>query len=662
MIRNLKKIKWGLFLVVACFLFPNSVNAKTVTCTSTSNYTVGKNVYEGINVSCNDGSSEIFAVTELNNGYVENGYTAIEGKTYFIDFVWTGTIDNNSDKIIVDGEDQTQWAMFCDYGCHLSTKQVNAKVVKTDTDDNTKNNNDTTDNNTDSNTSSNNDTSNNTTENKTDTNNNTKKSTTYYWVTFDVNGGKETIDKQSVEEGKTVTKPTNPTRTGYVFSGWYYNNSEYNFSTKITKNITLIAKWNEDTTGKTNISFVNLTGLKAPYEDEMLDTSLTITTFKPWTTDLFNVDIKWFKGKDINNINEEIYSAYKTKVEAGYYYKAIITLTPGSGYTLDSTKVSLNGKNTTYTKDGANLVLAEKVYGPIKKGESKEPLLVIEDYSDTVGGGDETKFGVYAKMIEHDIDADSVVLAPGCLKITNTRDFEISTEICPDGSTTNTNYSKMYAIQSIKPLATLTLKKSVPGNTYTTDIILTDTKGRTYTATYTLKAVSNKNVTVGKQGDSIIAEFLGETEKNWYLHVEDLKDTNTYLAAQNNLNLSELGNLITIENIKVTSEDGEKKNGTFTIKIKINDELKKYKNFTFVYVLGDENYEFAVSEDKVEGHIEGDYLVAKLPHLSTYAIIGNNEQANKNNNGLYIGIGCGVTLLVVISIASVIVIKNKKII
>lgn len=66
-----------------------------------------------------------------------------------------------------------------------------------------------------------------------------------YTVTFDTAGGSSIASKQATE-GETVTKPSNPTRDGYTFIGWYYNNAQYNFSTVITSNITLTAKWEKN--------------------------------------------------------------------------------------------------------------------------------------------------------------------------------------------------------------------------------------------------------------------------------------------------------------------------------------------------------------------------------------------------------------------------------
>ena len=69
--------------------------------------------------------------------------------------------------------------------------------------------------------------------------------TTKYTVTFEANGG-TSVAKQTIEEGKTATKPKDPTRTGYTFLGWYLGNTKFDFNTKINSNITLKAEWKKD--------------------------------------------------------------------------------------------------------------------------------------------------------------------------------------------------------------------------------------------------------------------------------------------------------------------------------------------------------------------------------------------------------------------------------
>lgn len=71
---------------------------------------------------------------------------------------------------------------------------------------------------------------------------------TQYTMTFDSNGG-SSVNSQTVEPNGHATRPTNPTKEGYVFDYWYIidestrEESEYNFNSTINSNITLYAKW-----------------------------------------------------------------------------------------------------------------------------------------------------------------------------------------------------------------------------------------------------------------------------------------------------------------------------------------------------------------------------------------------------------------------------------
>ena len=47
----------------------------------------------------------------------------------------------------------------------------------------------------------------------------------------------------SVKVGETITEPDAPVSSEYKFLGWYLNGEKFDFSTPITKNIKLEAKW-----------------------------------------------------------------------------------------------------------------------------------------------------------------------------------------------------------------------------------------------------------------------------------------------------------------------------------------------------------------------------------------------------------------------------------
>lgn len=64
-------------------------------------------------------------------------------------------------------------------------------------------------------------------------------------VKFDTQGG-SSVNGQTPASGSTVTKPTDPTREGYTFAGWYTDEActkAYDFSVAVTADITLYAKW-----------------------------------------------------------------------------------------------------------------------------------------------------------------------------------------------------------------------------------------------------------------------------------------------------------------------------------------------------------------------------------------------------------------------------------
>ena len=57
---------------------------------------------------------------------------------------------------------------------------------------------------------------------------------------------------QFLEPGNTPTRPDDPTKTGYLFDGWYVGENAFDFSVPVTENVRVVAKWSEcDHTGST---------------------------------------------------------------------------------------------------------------------------------------------------------------------------------------------------------------------------------------------------------------------------------------------------------------------------------------------------------------------------------------------------------------------------
>ena len=82
-----------------------------------------------------------------------------------------------------------------------------------------------------------------------------------YIVNFDSNGGSP-VHYIAVERNDLAIKPEDPTREGYTFAGWYYNDELFDFSTPIKGDIELEARWVES--GK-------VAGVKFNYSELTLD-------------------------------------------------------------------------------------------------------------------------------------------------------------------------------------------------------------------------------------------------------------------------------------------------------------------------------------------------------------------------------------------------------
>lgn len=167
-----------------------------------------------------------------------------------------------------------------------------------------------------------------------------------YTVKFESNGGSE-VKSLSVEEGKSAVRPADPSKEGFVFEGWFTDSelaSAYDFATKVTKNITLYAKWTSvagkykitfETNGGTQVSTQAVTEGKATiptaptkehytfenwYSDESLTTvfdfeseiTSDITLYAKWTPVKYTVSFDTNGGSEIKALSVD----YNTKATA----------------------------------------------------------------------------------------------------------------------------------------------------------------------------------------------------------------------------------------------------------------------------------------------------------------------------------------------------------
>ena len=182
---------------------------------------------------------------------------------------------------------------------------------------------------------------------------------TKYTVTFNTDGG-SSVAKQTVEEGKTAKEPKAPTKKGYTFKGWYLGSTKYNFSNKVTKNITLTAKWEkveEQPTVKTYTVTFNANGgtsvAKQTIEEGKTATSKNTTrtgyTFLGW----YLGDTKFdFSTPITSNITlkaewkkDDVITWKSVKVEGSLYPQVRIYIVKNNEYVAGTADVvNVNGE------------------------------------------------------------------------------------------------------------------------------------------------------------------------------------------------------------------------------------------------------------------------------------------------------------------------------
>lgn len=148
-----------------------------------------------------------------------------------------------------------------------------------------------------------------------------------YQATLLKAAGGSAVKAQKVKEGKSVSKPKNPTRKGYKFAGWYTGKTAYKFDTPVKANLTLTAKWT-----KIKVKKIKITGMsKQIAAGKKIKLKVTVT---PKTA--ANRTVKWkSSNKKYATVNSK---GVVTVKKAGIGKKVTITAIAKDG----------SGKKATY--------------------------------------------------------------------------------------------------------------------------------------------------------------------------------------------------------------------------------------------------------------------------------------------------------------------------
>lgn len=186
-------------------------------------------------------------------------------------------------------------------------------------------------------------------------------------VTFNPDNGGDTF-KQNVEyEGKAIKPTPDPEKTGYTFDGWYLDEAEapFSFDTTITSDITLKAKWTQNTytvTFDANGGEGTMDDQTFTYDEEKALTTNAFTrtgyTFTGWNTAADGTGEAFADKATVKNLTAEpngavtLYAQWEAKNDTPYKVKYYIEKLDGTYDYNDS----YEGRGTTDTRIDATKV------------------------------------------------------------------------------------------------------------------------------------------------------------------------------------------------------------------------------------------------------------------------------------------------------------------
>ena len=220
-----------------------------------------------------------------------------------------------------------------------------------------------------------------------------------YTVTFETNGG-SSIEDATVESGAVVTRPTDPTKSGFAFDGWFIDENlteAYDFETPVSANITLYAKWAavDKSTLPDAIAAANTAkeGVEASDKSagEVEKDTKFVTTAEMTALNAAIADAQAILDKAnapqsevdsaVNALNTAV-DTFKAVIQTGTYEQSSLPIVvPATPPTTTETKDNEDGTTTTTVTDnqtGTVTATTEKEDGTVEIVETKKDGTVTE--------------------------------------------------------------------------------------------------------------------------------------------------------------------------------------------------------------------------------------------------------------------------------------------
>ena len=210
------------------------------------------------------------------------------------------------------------------------------------------------------------------------TNNNTIKTTTKKEDEFSVSF---VLDNQKIEKGGKISKPNDPIRDGYTFSGWYYKDKKWSFTDDVVNdNMILTPKWiaNTNTAYKVEHCLQNLDDAYSLFETENLTgttdtlTNASTNVYEGFTAPSITqvningdgstiVVLSYIRNSYIVELKKNIDEAGTITGDGSYKYGREITIKAqaNSGYIFDGWYI--DSEKTEYSQEQTFIMPSKKI-------------------------------------------------------------------------------------------------------------------------------------------------------------------------------------------------------------------------------------------------------------------------------------------------------------
>ncbi len=146
------------------------------------------------------------------------------------------------------------------------------------------------------------------------------------------------------------------------------------------------------------------------------------------------------------------------------------------------------------------------------------------------------------------------------------------------------------------------------------------------TGSYLINFPEEKNMITTTKKENITFISKEEFDPNYYLRVDDITEDITDVQA---LSVQAKTDKVLVELYDINMYDQndnivKMEDGTYTIKVELNDLLKKYEAYQIIYISDDNKVEL------IDATVEGNYITFNTTHLSKYGIVGTEIRKTGN--------------------------------